>query len=111
MVNWITPFIAVVIFLSGCASSGRPTPSAIYRHPVTGEVQWCEKPSTAMMALGGALVAAAQSSDYAGCKTGWEEKGYVRLPAGTPLPPADQQRYEAELEAMQKATADSIRKN
>ena len=97
--------------LTGCASGGHPTPSAIYRHPVSGDVQWCEKPSGAMMALGGAIVAASQSVDYAGCKTGWEGKGYTRLEQGATLPPADQQRYEDERKRIEQATADSIRKN
>jgi hypothetical protein len=48
------------------------------------------------MALGGAIVAASQSADYAGCKSNWESKGYVRLDSAATLPPEDQRRYEAE---------------
>lgn len=78
--------VALAALATGCAASGRPTPSAIYRHPVTGDVQWCDKPSGAAMALGGAIVAASQGADYADCKTSWESKGYTRLDATAKLP-------------------------
>jgi hypothetical protein len=103
--------IAFVVLLAGCASGGHPTPDAIFRHPTTGDVQWCDKGSVAAAALGGALVAASQGADYAGCKTNWEAKGYTRLDSTAKLTPQDQQRYEAELERMAKERADSIRKN
>ncbi len=103
--------VALTALAAGCASSGHPTPSAIYRHPVSGDVQWCDKPSGAAMALGGAIVAASQGADYADCKTSWESKGYARLDSTAKLPPADQQRYEDERARVEKATADSIRKN
>jgi hypothetical protein len=103
--------VALTVLATGCASSAHPTPSAIYRHPVTGDIQWCDKPSGAAMALGGAIVAASQGADYAGCKTSWESKGYSRLDATAKLSVADQQRYEEERARLEKATADSIRKN
>jgi hypothetical protein len=103
--------IAVLASLVGCASAGSPKPDAIFRHPTTGDVQWCDKPSAAMMALGGAIVAASQSTDYADCKTGWEGKGYARLGSSETLPPDAQQRYTDERARIEKATADSIRKN
>lgn len=103
--------IALVVLLAGCATGGRLTPDAVFRHPVTGDVQWCDKGSVAATALVGPLMGAAQGADYAGCKTSWEIKGYIRLDSLAKLSPADQQRYEAELERMNKARADSIRKN
>jgi hypothetical protein len=63
---------ALLAVLAGCATGGRPTPDAIYRHPAIGDVQWCDKPSGVGMAPGGATVAAPQGADYAGCKTTWE---------------------------------------
>jgi hypothetical protein len=63
------------------------------------------------MALGGAIVATSQSADYAGCKSSWESKGYARLDPSAKLPPDAQQRYTDERERIEKATADSIRKN
>ncbi|MGH9892403.1 MAG: hypothetical protein ACREA0_10545 [bacterium] len=101
--------IAFVVLLAGCASGGRPTPDAIFRHPSTGDVQWCDKGSVAAAALGGAIVAVAQGADYAGCKTNWETKGYARLDSTAQLSSADQQRYEADLERVAKERADSIR--
>lgn len=106
----LTP-IALVALLAGCASGGRPTPDAIFRHPTTGDVQWCDKGSAVAAAVGGAIVAASQGADYAGCKTNWEGKGYTRLDPTATLSPEGQQRYEAERERMNKALADSIRKN
>jgi hypothetical protein len=101
--------LALLISVAGCASSGPPRPDAIFRHPVTGEVQWCDKGSVAAAALGGALVAASHGADYADCKTNWEEKGYVRLDSTAKLSPADQQRYEGDLARIAKERADSIR--
>jgi hypothetical protein len=101
--------VGTLLLLAGCASGGRPTPDAIYRHSVTGDVQWCSKPGGVAMALGGAIVVAEQ--DYAGCKTNWEAKGYTRLGSGATLSEEDQRRYGAERERMNKALADSIRKN
>jgi hypothetical protein len=72
-------------------------------------VQWCDKGPVAAAAVGGALFAAAQTAGYAGCKSGWEEKGYVRLGRDAKLADADQQRYAEERERMDKARADSIR--
>lgn len=63
------------------------------------------------MALGGAIVGVEQGNDYAGCKTNWESKGYVRLGSGAKLSHEDQRRYEEERERLNKALADSIRKN
>lgn len=103
--------LVVLASLAGCASTGSPAPDAVYRHPVTADVQWCDKPSGVGMALGGAIVAASQGADYAGCKTNWESKGYVRLPSTVKLPIEDQRRYEEERDRMNKALADSIRKN
>jgi len=110
MVTRIT-LLVVLASLAGCASTGSPKPDAIYRHPMTGDVQWCDKPSGVGMALGGALVAASQGADYAGCKTNWEGKGYARLDSTATLSAEDQRRYEDERERMNKALADSIRKN
>jgi hypothetical protein len=101
--------IAFVVLLTGCASGGPPTPDAIFRHPTTGDVQWCDKGSVAAAALSGAIVAAAQGADYAGCKTSLETKGYARLDSPTKLSSADQERYEADLERIAKERADSIR--
>jgi len=101
--------VGALLLLAGCASGGRPNPDAIFRHPTTGDVQWCDKGSVAAAALGGALVAASQGADYAGCKTGWETKGYARLDSTAKLSPEDQQRYEADLERSAKERADSIR--
>lgn len=103
--------IAFVALLTGCASGGSPTPDAIFRHPTTGDVQWCDKGSVAATVALGAMMGAAQGADYAGCKTNWEGKGYVRLDSTAKLSPPDQQRYDAELERMAKERADSIRKN
>jgi hypothetical protein len=103
--------IALVVLLAGCASGGRPTPDAIFRHSTTGDVQWCDKGSVAATVALGAMMGAAQAADYAGCKTNWEGKGYVRLDSTAKLSPPDQQRYEAQLERMAKERADSIRKN
>jgi hypothetical protein len=102
---------SLVALLAGCATGGRPTPDAIFRHPVTGDVAWCDKPSGVGMALGGAIAGAAQGADYAACKTNWEGKGYARLDSTATLSPGDQRRYEEERERMNKALADSIRKN
>lgn len=85
--------LLVLASLVGCATGGHPTPDAIYRHPVTGDVQWCDRPSGVGMALGGVIVGA-----------------YARLDSTTKLSPGDQQRYEAAIERMDKAKADSIRK-
>lgn len=103
----------IVLFftLAGCATSGPPTPSAIYRHPLTADVQWCDKPSSTATALGGVIVGASQGADYAGCKSNWESKGYVRLDSSARLSTEDQRRYQEERERMNKALADSIRKN
>jgi hypothetical protein len=106
-----TARLVVLLSLAGCATGGPPTPDAIFRHPASGDVQWCDKGSVAAAALGGALVAASQGADYAGCKTQWETKGYVRLDSSAKLSSADQQRYESERERLEKARADSIRKN
>jgi hypothetical protein len=54
--------IALVAVLAGCAT-GHPTPDAIFRHPTTGDVQWCDKGSVAAAALGGAIVATSQGAD------------------------------------------------
>lgn len=94
--------------LTGCAS-GRLTPDAIFRHPTTGDVQWCDKGSVAATLAVGPMMGASQGADYAGCKTSWETRGYVRLPSTAKLSPVDQERYETELEQMAKARADSIR--
>ncbi|MGH9891277.1 MAG: hypothetical protein ACREA0_04695 [bacterium] len=101
--------LVVLAPLAGCVTGGSPTPDAIFRHPMTGDLQWCDKGSVAAAALGGAIVAASQGADYAGCKTNWETKGYARLDSTAKLSPADQQRYEADLERMAKERADSIR--
>lgn len=106
----LTRMVAPVALLAGCATGGHPTPEAIYRHPVTGDVQWCDKGSAVAAAVGGALVAASQGSDYAGCKTGWESKGYTRLDSSAKLAPDDQRRYEEERARKDEALADSIRK-
>lgn len=74
----IAPFLAALAVVSGCASSGPPTPSAIYKHPATGDVQWCQKADAVASALGGAIVAGPAAADYAGCKTALEQKGYAR---------------------------------
>ena len=100
--------IAFLVLLAGCAT-GHPTPDAVFRHPTTADMQWCDKGSVAATVALGAMMGAAQGADYAGCKTNWETKGYVRLDSTAKLSPADQQRYEAELERMAKARADSIR--
>ena len=105
------PRITLAALLAGCATGGHPTPDAIFRHPTTGDVQWCDKGSATAAIVGGALMAASQGADYASCKTGWEGKGYTRLDSTARLAAEDQQRYEAELERMAKARADSIRKN
>jgi hypothetical protein len=102
--------IAFLVLLAGCAT-GHPTPDAVFRHPTTADMQWCDKGSVAATVALGAMMGAAQGADYAGCKTNWETKGYVRLDSTAKLSPADQQRYEAELERMAKERADSIRKN
>jgi len=107
----IAPMVALAAVLVGCATGGHPTPDAVFRHPVTGDVQWCDKGPVAAAVVGGALMAAAQGADYADCKSALEGKGYVRLDRTTKLATDDQQRYEAELERMNKARADSIRKN
>jgi hypothetical protein len=101
--------IILVVLLTGCASGGHPTPDAIFRHPTTGDVQWCDKGSVAATVVLGPMMGAAQGADYGGCKTNWETKGYVRLDSTAKLSPPDQQRYEAELERMAKERADSIR--
>lgn len=106
MVTRILP-LAVLVSLAGCASGGHPTPDAIFRHPITGDVQWCDKPSGAALAMGGAIVAA--SVDYPGCKSNWESKGYVRLDSTAKLSPENQQRYEDDLQRKEQARADSIR--
>ena len=100
----------VLASLGGCASAGSPRPDAIFRHPTTADVQWCDKGSVAATVALGAMMGAAQGADYAGCKTNWETKGYVRLDSTAKLSPVDQQRYEAELERMAKDRADSIRR-
>ena len=102
--------IALVVLLGGCATGSRPTPDVIFRHPVTGDVQWCDKPSGVGMALGGAIAGVAQGADYAACKTNWGGKGYARLDSTAKLSAEDQRRYEEERERMNKALADSIRK-
>ena len=102
---------SLLALLAGCATGGHPTPDAVFRHPTTGDVQWCDKGSVAATVLVGPMMGAAQGADYAGCKSNWESKGYARLDSAATLPPEDQQRYEAELERMNKALADSIRKN
>jgi len=102
--------VALVAGLAGCATGGHPTPDAIFRHPVTGDVQWCDKGSAVGAAVGGLLVAGVQGAAYSDCKTALEGKGYVRLNRTTKLSPEDQQRYEADLERMNQARADSIRK-
>jgi hypothetical protein len=86
-----------------------PTPDAIFRHPTTGEVRWYDQGSVAATVALGPMMGASQGADYAGCKTNWESKGYTRLDSTAKLSPADQQRYEAELERMAKERADSIR--
>jgi hypothetical protein len=101
--------IAFVILLTGCASGGHPTPDAIFRHPTTGDVRWCDKGSVAATVALGPMMGASQGADYAGCKTNWEGKGYTRLDSTAKLPAEDQQRYEAALERMAKERADSIR--
>jgi hypothetical protein len=103
--------LAVLGSLVGCASAGSPKPDAIFRHPTTGDVQWCDKGSVAATVLVGPMMGAAQGADYAGCKSNWESKGYARLDSAATLPPEDQRRYEDERERMNKALADSIRKN
>jgi len=111
MVTRTALFLIALAVLNGCAGSDHPTPSAIYRHPVSGDVQWCQKPDAVASALGGAIVAGPAAADYAGCKTALEQKGYARQDGSARLSPEDQQRYEAELETAKKALADSIRKN
>jgi hypothetical protein len=100
--------IALTVLLAGCATS-HPTPDAIFRHPTTTDVQWCDKGSVAASVVVGPMMAAAQGASYATCKTNWEAKGYTRLDSTAKLSPADQQRYEAELERMNEARADSLR--
>ena len=101
--------IAFVVLLTGCASGGHPTPDAVFKHPTTGDVQWCDKGSVAATVVLGPMMGAAQGADYAGCKTNLEDKGYTRLDSTAKLSPADQQQYEADLERMAKDRADSIR--
>src|SRR5258705_7679951 len=93
--------IAFLVLVAGCAT-GHPTPDAVSRPPTRADVQWCDKGSVAATVALGAMMGAAQGADYAGCKTNWEGKGYVRLDARAKLSPPDQQRYEAELERMAK---------
>lgn len=100
---------ALLALLAGCATGERPTPDAVFRHPTTADLQWCDKGSVAATVVLGAMMGAAQGADYAGCKTNWEGKGYVRLDSTAKLSPPDQQRYEAELERTAKERADSIR--
>ncbi len=99
---------ALTVLATGCATGGHPTPDAIFRHPVSGDVQWCDKGPVAAAIVVGALMAASQGADYASCKTGWEGKGYTRLDATAKLPPDDQQRYEADLARIAKERANSI---
>ena len=102
--------IAFLVLVAGCAT-GHPTPDAVFRHPTTADVQWCDKGSVAATVALGAMMGAAQGADYAGCKTNWEAKGYSRLGSEAKLSDADQRRYEEERERLNKALADSIRKN
>jgi len=61
---------------AGVATAG-PYPGsgngANYRHPTTGDLQYCRKPLVV-----GALSASLDLTDYALCKTELEKKGYVR---------------------------------
>jgi hypothetical protein len=57
------------------------------------------------------MMGASQGADYASCKTTWKGKGYARLDSSAKLPAEDRRRYEEERERMNKALADSIRKN
>jgi hypothetical protein len=101
--------LGVLVSIAGCATGGRPNPDAIFRHPTTGDVQWCDKGSVAATLVLGPMMGASQGADYAGCKTNWETKDYRRLDPTAKLSPEHQQRYEAELERMAKERADSIR--
>ena len=83
--------IAFLVLVAGCAT-GHPTPDAVFRHPTTADVQWCDKGSVAATVALGTMMGAAQGADYAGCKTNWEGKGYVRLDATAKLSPEDQRR-------------------
>jgi hypothetical protein len=106
--------LAVLVSFAGCASAGPPKPDAIFQHPTTGEVPWCDKGDKggvgiAGKVLFGSLVMTPQGAVYNNCKTNWETKGYTRQDSTAQLSPADQQRYEADLERMTKERADSIR--
>jgi hypothetical protein len=106
--------LAVFASFAGCSSAGPPKPDAIFRHPTTGEVQWCDKGDKggvgiAGKVLFGSMVMAAQGAVYNECKTKWETKGYTRLDSTAKLSVEDQQRYETDLERMTKERADSIR--
>jgi len=103
--------LAVFASFAGCASAGPPKPDAIFRHPTTGEVQWCDKGGVGIAGkvLFGSMVMAAQGAVYNECKTKWETKGYSRLDSTAKLSVEDQQRYETDLERMTKERADSIR--
>jgi len=112
-VTWIALLVVRVSF-AGCASAGTPKPDAIFQHPTTGEVQWCDKGDKggvgiAGKVLFGSLVMTPQGVVQNSCKTNWETKGYTRQDSTAKLSPADQQRYEAEVERMTKERADSIR--
>jgi hypothetical protein len=52
--------ILIALMLTGCVTN----PYAVYRHPVTGDVLECEESTT-----GGGLIAIAEKSHYADCKT------------------------------------------
>jgi len=106
--------LAVLASFAGCASAGPLKPDAIFRHPTTGDVQWCDKGDkggvgVAAKVLFGAIVTAAQGAVYTDCKTNWATKGHARLDSTAKLSLEDQQRYETDLERMAKERADSIR--
>jgi hypothetical protein len=106
--------LAILASVAGCASAGPPKPDAIFRHPTTGEVQWCDKGDKggvgiAGKVLFGSMVMVAQGAVYNDCKSNWETKGYTRQDSTAKLSAEDQQRYEADLERLAKERADSIR--
>jgi hypothetical protein len=80
-----------LLLLGGCYTSSGPFPghpvegdAALYRHPKTGQTQYCVNHIARGALLGGVIGGVSAGNAYADCKTALDQAGYTREPLTRP---------------------------